>query len=414
MIFLDILYILILLIYIPLNPKFFFKPEYRKIIKGRFSPDIEPDEKGTIWIHAVSVGEVKSLESFISLLRVKTDKRIILSVTTPSGFKIAEEIFKEIDVINGPFDLSFVVKKFIKKIDPTIIILNELEIWPNWISLTDRMNIPMVVINGRISEQAFRRYKRFSFFIRKFFRKINLFLLQDENYRNKFVDLGAENISIKISGNIKADEAVAVSGKIDSPDKIFELLGIKRPIKRIILFASTHASDEEIFIPVLNELSEKYFIIIAPRHTNRTDNLASSLEMSNIPFDVWSRDKRSNSDIIIFDKMGHLTKLIKIANIIVMGGSYDPAIGGHNLYEPAIFGKKIIGGPCFNNFPSIGKELTGNGVYTIADTGESLLNILTNLKNQDIKVINEKAKRSVMKRSGAIEFSIREVLKFLN
>ena len=110
MIFLDVLYILILLVYLPFNLKFIFKQEYRRIIKGRFSPDIKPDEKGTIWVHAVSVGEVKSLESFISLLRINTDKRIILSVTTPSGFKIAKEIFKEIDVINGPFDLSFVVR----------------------------------------------------------------------------------------------------------------------------------------------------------------------------------------------------------------------------------------------------------------------------------------------------------------
>jgi len=414
MFFLDILYILILLIYIPLNPRFVFRSEYRRIIKGRFSPDIEPDENGTIWIHAVSVGEVKSLESFISLLRTKSDKRIILSVTTPSGFKIAKKVFKEIEVINGPFDLSFVIRRFIKKIEPSIIILNELEIWPNWISLTDRMDIPMVVINGRISERAFRRYKRFSFFIKKIFRKIDLFLIQDENYRERFVELGVGNSSVKISGNIKADEAVAGSGKIDSPEKIFELLGIKKPVKRIILFASTHASDEEMFIPVLNELSEKYFIIIAPRHPNRTINLASSLKMNNIHFNIWSKEKNKYNDIIIFDKMGHLTKLIKIANIIFMGGSYDPAIGGHNLYEPAIFGKKIIGGPCFNNFPSIGRELTGNGVYTIANTGESLLNILTNLKNQDIKSINEKAKRSVMKRSGAIEFSIREVLKLLN
>ncbi len=414
MIFLDLIYILILILYIPFNPKFLFKPEYRRVIKGRFSPNISPDEKGTIWIHAVSVGEVKSLESFISFLRIRTDERIILSVTTPSGFKIAKEIFTDIDVINGPFDLSFVVRKFIKKIDPSIIILNELEIWPNWISLTNRMNIPMVVINGRISTQAFARYKRFSFFIKKFFGKIDLFLLQDENYRKRFVDLGAEDRSIKVSGNIKADEAVSGSGKIPSPDMIFGLLGIKKPIKRIVLFASTHASDEEIFIPVLNELSEKYFIIIAPRHTKRTSNISSSLEENGILFNVWSKDKHPDSDIIIFDKMGHLTQLIKIANVIFMGGSYDPAIGGHNLYEPAIFGKKIIGGPCFNNFPSIGKELTGNGVYTIANTGKSLLDILANLKNQDIKLINEKAKRSVMKRSGAIEFSIKEVLKFLN
>lgn len=414
MIFLDILYILILVIYIPFNPRFLFDPKYRKIIKGRFSPVISPDERGTIWIHAVSVGEVKSLEGFISLLRVKSDKRIILSVTTPSGFKIAKDIFTDIDVINGPFDLSFVVKKFIKKIEPSMIILNELEIWPNWISITDRKRIPMVVINGRISKLAFRRYKRFFLIFRRFFRKIDLFLLQGENYRERFVEMGAPEDSVKVSGNIKADEAVMASGRIEGPGEIFDLLGIKKPPKKIILFASTHKSDEEIFINVLKKISEKYFIIIAPRHPNRLDDITESLEKNGILFSVWSRDKHADNGIIIFDKMGYLTDLISISDIVFMGGSYDPAIGGHNLYEPAVFGKKIIGGPCYNNFPSIGEELISNGVYTIADTKEALLNTLKNIKDDEIKAVNRPAKKSVLGRSGAIKFSIKEVLKLLN
>lgn len=414
MIFLDVLYILILIIYIPLNPRFLFNPEYRKIIKGRFSPAIGPDKRGTIWIHAVSVGEVKSLESFISLLRITSDARILLSVTTPSGLKIAKEIFKDIDVINGPFDLSFVVKKFIKRIDPSMIILNELEIWPNWIAVSDKQGIPMAVINGRISEHAFRRYKRFSLIFRKFFRKIDLFLLQGENYREKFIDMGALKNSVKVSGNIKADEAVMASGRIKTPGEIFDLLGIKKPPKKIILFASTHSSDEEIFAPVLEEISKKYFVIIAPRHTNRLDEVTELLEKNEIRFNIWGRDKHTNSSIIIFDKMGYLTELINVSDIVFMGGSYDPAIGGHNLYEPAVFGKKIIGGPCYNNFPSIGEELAANGVYTIVNTKEVLLSLLQNMEDHEIEAVSEPAEKSVIKRAGAIEFSIREVLKLLN
>ncbi|MEN8223520.1 MAG: glycosyltransferase N-terminal domain-containing protein [Acidobacteriota bacterium] len=414
MIFLDVLYIFILMIYIPLNPRFLFKKEYREIIKGRFSPGVDLNKRKSIWIHAVSVGEVKSLESFISLLQAKTDKRIILSVTTPSGFRIAGEIFKDIEVINGPFDLSFVVKRFIKKINPSIIILNELEIWPNWISIADRMDIPMAVINGRISAQAFKRYKRFSFLIGRFFRKIDLFLLQEENYIDKFIALGVNRNSIRVSGNIKADEAVTASGKAGNSEKIFELLGINKPEKRVLLFASTHSSDESIFIPSLQELTKKYFVIIAPRHMNRITEIAGEIEKNGIEFRIWSSDQPSDKEILIFDKMGYLTELIKISNVVFMGGSFDPDIGGHNLYEPAVFGKKIVGGPYYNNFPSIGNELVQNGVYTITENTNSLTDFLMNINKKDIEGSVGKAEETVVRRSGAIEFSIREVLKFLN
>ncbi len=414
MIFLDVLYILILILYIPLNPRFLFKKEYRKILKGRFSPGISRDEKGSIWIHAVSVGEVKSLESFISLLRAKTGKRIILSVTTPSGYRIAREIFKDIEIVNGPFDLSFVVKKFIQRINPSIIVLNELEIWPNWISIADRMDIPMVVINGRISDPAFKSYKRFSFILKRFFRKIDLFLLQEQTYIEKFTDLGVEKQSMMISGNIKADEAVIASGKVRTRKKIFEFLAINKPGKKILLFASTHLSDENVFIPTLQELIKKYYIIIAPRHMNRVSDMAGAIKKTGIKFRIWSTDQPSDKDILIFDKMGYLTELIKISDLVFMGGSFDPAVGGHNLYEPAVFGKKIVGGPCYNNFKSIGNELVQNRSYTIAEDSESVTDFLMNINEEAITGSAGAAEGTVLKRSGAIEFSIREVLKFLN
>ncbi len=414
MIFLDFLYVLTLIIFIPLNPRFIFSKSYRKILKGRFSPDISSLAKGSIWIHAVSVGEVKSLREFISLLRKRTDRKIILSVTTPSGFKMAKNIFKDIDIINGPFDLSFIVKKFIRKISPSIIILNELEIWPNWISIANGSGIPMVLINGRISEQAFKRYKRFSFFLKRFFRKIDLYLLQEESYIKKFVELGAVESSVKVSGNIKADEALKISDRTRNTKETFKMLRINKPGKKILILASTHSSDEDIFIPVLNDLLEKYFIIIAPRHMNRVSAIATSLKNNKVPFLIWSKNEPGKNNVIIFDKMGLLAELINISDIVFMGGSYNSSIGGHNLYEPAVFGKKMIGGPCYNNFPSIGKELVNKGIYTIADSGEDLLNILVEMGKQEFTSVYEQARRSVLKRSGAIEFSIKEVLKLLN
>jgi len=414
MLLLDALYIMILALYIPFNLRFVFRKEYREILKGRFSPSVSPGRKDSIWIHAVSVGEVKSLENFISLLKAKTDRRIILSVTTPSGYRIAKEIFKDIEVINGPLDLSFVIRKFIRKISPAVIILNELEIWPNWISISDKMNIPMAVINGRISEKAFRNYRRFRFFIRRFFRKIDLYLLQEEHYLPRFIELGAGKGSIKISGNIKADEAVSASGKVRPKEEVLKMLGIQKKGKPWLLFASTHASDEEVFIPVLKELQKKYTAIIAPRHMNRIRDISSSLARAGLHPGIWSASAPSDRDILIFDKMGHLTELISVSDIVFMGGSFDPSIGGHNLYEPAVFGKKIIGGPHYNNFHSIGKKLVENEVYTVIFDSQGMKKFLMNLDKKEIGDAGSPGKETVINRSGAIKFSIREVLKFLN
>ena len=338
MLLLDALYILILIFYIPFNPRFIFKKEYRKILKGRFTPDVSPGKQDSIWIHAVSVGEVKSLENFISLLRTRTDRRIILSVTTPSGYRMAKEIFSDIEVINGPFDLSFVVRKFIRKISPAVIILNELEIWPNWISVSHKMNIPMAVINGRISEKAFKSYKRFRVLIRRFFRKIDLYLLQEENYIPKFLELGAPKNSIKISGNIKADEAVSASGKVRPEEEVLKMVGVRKGDKPLLLFASTHSSDEEVFIPALKKLSRKYITIIAPRHMNRVRDISLSLERAGLTSGIWSAAPPSGRDVLVFDKMGYLMELISVSDLVFMGGSFDPAIGGHNLYDPAVLG----------------------------------------------------------------------------
>ncbi len=414
MFFIDIIYLLALIIYLPFNLKLVLNLKYRKLIKRRFSPDIEPDNKGSIWIHAVSVGEVRSLGRFVSLLQKTDDRRIVLSVTTPSGFNEAKKIFKNIVVLNGPLDLSFVVKKFIAKIDPDIIILNELEIWPNWIFAANRKKIPVTVVNGRMSDKAFERYKLFSVVTKRFFRGIRLFLLQGENYRERFIKLGAKNSSIRICGNIKADEAIFAMKTVRESGEIFKMLGMGIKNKKILLFASTHKTDEVIFIPLIEELSNHYTIIIAPRHVDRIGEIKKELGKYNVSWVVGKKDSVGNKVPIIFDKMGYLAELMSISDIVFMGGSFSSDIGGHNLYEPAILGKKIVGGPFHNNFPSIGEELIKNNAYTVVyDKGE-LFDILMSFINKRTNLSCESAKSSVIKMSGAIECSVKEVLKLIN
>ncbi|MEI6613938.1 MAG: glycosyltransferase N-terminal domain-containing protein, partial [Chrysiogenales bacterium] len=200
MLILDFLYALILLCTFPFWIKYIFKKKYRQLIKNRLRPQSTASKDKTIWIHAVSVGEVRSLKSLIQLLNEKK-QQVVLSVTTPSGYEFARREYSGLPVIHSPLDLSITIKRFIRCINPKLVIFNELEVWPNWISLLHRKKIPMLLINGRISEAAFSRYSFFSFFLWRFFRQIDCFLVQNNIYKKRFQQLKIPAEKIFVCGN---------------------------------------------------------------------------------------------------------------------------------------------------------------------------------------------------------------------
>ena len=416
MVLFDFIYSLFIVISIPLWIKFIFKRKYSSIFKRRISPDIKPGIKKRIWIHAVSVGEVKSIKNLIERLNTKFNKEIVLSVTTPSGYEFAKKEYSRIKVINAPFDLSFIIKKFIKKIDPEILILNELEIWPNWILITKKFKIPILLINGRISEIAFKKYKMFSFFLKQFFNKIDFFLVQAEIFKKRFVQLQISDQKIDVCGNIKADEAANALNNLPSEHEIFEFLKIKDNNKKIVTLASSHSSDEKMVIPEIKKLGSKFSFIIVPRHLGRVDEIEKTLKNQNIQYTTWSKTKKIDlaENVMIFDKMGYLFNLLRITDIVIMGGTFDKKIGGHNLYEPAALGKLIVGGPYYNNFPDIGRELSENGVYNIINSHDEFLQFFRNFNNFDLKRVQSEAFNSMMRRKGSTECILKEIQKLIN
>lgn len=415
MVLFDFLYLVVIILSLPLWLKFLFKKEYRLILKHRLSPGINPGNKKRIWIHAVSVGEVKSVGSLIEQLLETYDRDVVLSVTTPSGFEFAKKEYKDINVtvINAPLDFSFTVKTFLKKVNPGILILNELEIWPNWILKTKKENIPILLINGRISERAFKRYKFFSFFMKRFVNLIDLFLVQASVYKEKFAQLDIPVERIIVCGNIKADTAFAATGSLPAEREIRRYLKINqiRNKKKILTLSSTHLSDERVVIPIINKLRETYSVIIVPRHLNRVDEIEGLLVKHEVTFARWSQAGLIDIEnkTLIFDKMGCLFNILKISDIVLMGGTFDKKIGGHNLYEPAVLGKLIIGGPCYNNFPDIGRELEKRGVYKLITGPDQLMELLLNTETIDFERVKTQAVEAVSKRRGAVDCILKEI-----
>jgi 3-deoxy-D-manno-octulosonic-acid transferase len=415
MLILDFLYALLLLCTFPWWARYLFKKKYRRLLKDRLRPQLPASGERTIWVHAVSVGEVRSLKSLIQRLG-ENRQRVVLSVTTPSGFDFARREYPDLQVIISPLDLSFTIKRFIRRIDPKLVVFNELEVWPNWITLLQRKKIPMLLINGRISETAFRRYRFFSFVLWRFFKKIDCFLVQNDIYKKRFLQLKIPAEKIIVCGNIKADEADRSVRRLPTRQEVLGHLRLDLPLqKKIITLASSHGSSEDIVIPAIEALSANFFFIIVPRHIQRARAIARQLERSGLRHAFFSRQQAVGPDtqVLIYDRMGYLFPIMSISDLVFMGGTHDRKIGGHNLYEPAAMGKLVLGGPYYNNFPDIGAELEASGVYQrILSSGE-LVDFADRLPGMDLEQIGERARQAVLSRKGSLTCTLEQIQRFI-
>jgi 3-deoxy-D-manno-octulosonic-acid transferase len=403
MLILDLLYALLLLCTFPLWVKYIFKKKYRRMFAGRRRPQIAPQVAKTVWIHAVSVGEVRSLKSLIHTLEEKKQP-LVLSVTTPAGFEFACREFPSLTVIRSPFDLSPIIRRFIGTVNPKLVIFNELEIWPNWISLLHKKGIPILLVNGRMSESAFKRYRFFRFFLRRFIRHIDCFLVQNAIYRKRFQQLGIPGEKISLCGNIKADEADRSAQRLPAAAEVRRHLRLNPLSKKIITLASSHAGSERILVPAIASLSSEFFFIIVPRHVQRARAIARQLELHGLRYALHGSGQPVPDDaqVLIYDRMGYMLPIISITDIVFMGGTHDQKIGGHNFYEPAAMGKLILGGPHYSNFPDIGRELEEVGVYRQIASSRDLVDFAAHFRDLNLEQIRERARQAVRKRKGSL------------
>lgn len=414
MLIFDFLYFLLLMLTWPFWVARLLKRSQRLLLRGRLHPQLEPAAEKAVWIHAVSVGEVRSLRSLVAEMK-KHGWRIVLSVTTPAGFDFARREFPALTVILSPLDLSFVVRRFIDRIQPQLVIFNELEIWPNWITQLRRRGIPMLLINGRVSQKAFRRYRVFRHVLRPFFRGVDGFLVQNELYRQRFLRLHVPAEKITICGNIKADEAASSICQLPPPQEVRSHLRLAGPARRIVVLASSHQRDEDVFMPAILAHTHDFFFIIVPRHIQRASAIATRLQRLGIVHEQFSRQQAGTAGLqaLIYDRMGFLLPIMSIADIVFMGGTFDTRTGGHNLYEPAALGKTIVGGPHYNNFPDIGRELKEIGAYHPVSDGNAWGEFLANFSGHDIERIGGIARKAVADRKGALACSLERIARYL-
>jgi len=336
-----------------------------------------PSTKKKIWVHAASVGEVRTAFELIRALRQKYGPsiKILLSVITQNGFEVAREETTLDALFYLPFDLPWIVKKVIHQIQPAILIVLETELWPNLFKYARQNGASIIVANGRLSQSSIKWYQRLRPLMRRVLSYTEKICVQNEIYYQRYQSIGAPPEKLVIVGDIKEEQAIHL-GEQFPPAEVRQVLDFAE--KPVLAVVSTHPGEEEQICEVfqaLKPLHSQLKLILAPRHIFRRDTVYKLLV--RYQFSILKRSeheiiKNPTEDVILWDTFGELGRVYATATLVFVGGSLVP-VGGHALMEPAAFGIPVLWGPHAFNFPiAAAKLIDCNGGICIQNQQELL------------------------------------------
>lgn len=357
-------------------------------------------------IHAVSVGEVVLADPLIKALQSKyPTKSITLTTITPAGSQQVQKKYAK-DLVHTylPYDLPWMVNRFMNKIAPSCVIVMETEIWPNLINACTKRKIPIIIANGRLSDNSIKRYVWIRFFMAKVLRQLTFVTAQAKIDADRFLRLGLPQNKLQITGNLKFD--VQINERLNKLG--VELKNSLRG-RLVLVAASTHAGEEELILDAYAKIKIKFpnlLLILIPRHPDRFAGVAELLQSRKINF--MRRTEQipctEETEIILGDTMGEMGLFYAAADVAFVGGSLVP-IGGHNVLEPAVVGLPIISGKHYENFKDITNLLIEAKALTIAQNVEDLANeIISLLESPAVRSKRgASALQVVLKNRGAIQ-----------
>ena len=380
-----------------------YLPGWREKL-GKFNaPDLGDK---VIMYHGVSVGEVIALENLIKKTKETfPDYKIVVTTGTKTGQEIAHKKYDNIaDFITYfPFDITICVELFLKKINPTVVLIAETELWPTFASYCKMKNIPLFVINGRISDSTFKSYKFLKGFFKELFKNYTEILTQSEEDRQKFIEIGAPAEKTQVMKNLKFDVK-----RIDSD------IEIGKGANRIIIAGSTHKGEDEIILEAFTKLKQQFSdikLLLAPRHLTRVNNVKDLTEKTGLKYGFRSKnDTFTDNDIIILDTLGELSRMYQICDFAFIGGSFNKT-GGHNPLEAVVYDKPVISGPSIHNFRDIYWILSRSKAGKVVKTAKELTDYMYKLlaDNEFYSQSCEDCKTVFNSQQGAMEFVINKL-----
>ena len=368
-----------------------------------------------IWVHAVSVGEVLVILRLIDLIRKELPRfSILLSTVTKTGYDLGRCRLKPEDtVVYAPLDFSLIVQNYIRLIRPKIYITAETEIWPNLFYGLNRRGVPIVQVNGRISDKSFKGYRKFSIVIRRVLKAVSFFCMQSELDAQRIKSLGADENKVAVVGNLKFDDLT------EARTYTVEDIGLSTQDK-VWIAGSTHPGEEELILRIFRKISAEFSnfrLIIAPRHIERTtevSQLVAQAGFTPVEFSKIKEKEITKNSIIVVDTIGHLRSLYSVADIVFIGKSLVKE-GGQNMIEPAFFAKPIVVGPHMQNFKDIMKIfLEAKAIIQINNEQALEHELIRFLENpEDMASIGKRGKDIVQKNQGATARTLKIIKQHL-
>jgi len=374
-----------------------------------------------VWVHAVSVGEMNLARPLLeALARQKPGWEIVLSTATNTGKATAEKLYPGRRVIYFPLDFSWAVRKSIRRVNPSLILLVELEIWPNFLAAAARRDIPIAVVNGRISERAFRRYRLIRSLVARWLRRIGLFCVQNDTYAERLNALGAPSSRIVVTGNLKFDSAPpsAPSGRDEALAAAFGL----RPDEPVLIGGCTWPGEDEALLGIYQKLKKEapsLRLILAPRQADRFGPVEQLVRRAGLPCirrtALREGQRGELGAVIVLDTVGELARVYGLGTLVFVGGSLTPH-GGQNTIEPSSVAKPVLFGPHTENFRDVNEELLAHGAARRVASGAELEAALRELLADPAAAadIGRRARQVVDNHRGATRRTIEALEPFLH
>jgi len=368
---------------------------------GRNLTKVNRQKKKIIWFHAVSLGEVIGSQNVIKLFLKTHD--VVLTTTTPTGFRKAQAIYKDTLAINyAPWDLNIFINRFLDFHQPAALLIFETEIWPAMISQAKKAHIPIFLVNGRLSAQSFNAYSKVSWLVSSILGMIDLVFVQTPKHQERFMQLGVEKEKIAVAGSVKFDAPGLNPTNLDLP--------------KFVLGASTHEGEEEILLQAFKKIGAKYSrkLFICPRHPDRAKEVLTLAMKMNLKTQLYSQLSQEDYEVCVIDSIGLLPDFYKGADLAFVGGSLVPR-GGHNLIEPAVLGTPIIVGKHTFNFEEITANFINQDACLLVNNENELYEAMQSiLEDENLKVrLLKNAENVVSLNQGSTQTQVSYILNKL-
>ena len=347
--------------------------------------NIDGDE--SIWIHAVSVGETLTARALIGELKTRyPGLKLFLSTTTMTGHEVARALTDIDGVFYFPLDWGFTVRRTLDVVRPRLFVMMETEIWPMLLRECRERGVATMLVNGRISKRSFARYALVRRFFRRVLDDVERFCMQSEEAARRIVALGADPARVVVTGSLKFDSLdwPGVGPHGQSRDRVLRYFRLS-PGRPVVIAASTLRGEDQAALEAFRRVQARWpdaLLIVAPRHPERFEEvtrLAAEEGFRVVRRTSLPVDQSPDADVVVLDTIGELARLYQIASVVFVGGSLVDA-GGHNILEPAMFGKAIVFGPHMHNFAEISAEfLRGSAAVQVSSTrelGECLVDLV--------------------------------------